>query len=80
MGPELPHSQFPGTTVVKFFKLCIRSLTEYSSCPVYHDCLPEYLSNNLEKTLLDLYARYRGGPGGEGPNSAEESKWVVKSG
>ena len=33
--------------LVKFYKSCIRSLIEYA-CPVFHDCLPVYLSRDLE--------------------------------
>lgn len=33
--------------LVQFFRTCIRPITEYA-CPVFHDGLPVYLSNELE--------------------------------
>ena len=35
-------------TVVLFYATCIRPLTEYL-CQVYHNSLPNYLSNDLEQ-------------------------------
>ena len=35
-------------TVIQFYRTCIRPLTEYA-CPVFHDSLPKYLSEELER-------------------------------
>ena len=44
---QLKRSQVGCKELVQFFKTCIRFLIEYAS-PVYHDSLPDYLSNDLE--------------------------------
>ena len=45
---QLKRSNVGSKELVQFFKSCIRSLLEYA-CPVFHDSLPVYLSNDLER-------------------------------
>ena len=45
---QLKRSKVGSRELVQFFVTCIRSLIEYA-CPVYHDGLPDYLSNDLER-------------------------------
>ena len=44
---QLKRSGLGTRELVQFFCTCIRSITEYA-CPVFHDGLPVYLSNELE--------------------------------
>ena len=44
---QLKRSGFGPRESVQFFRTCIRTITEYA-CPVFHDGLPVYLSNELE--------------------------------
>ena len=44
---QLKHSGLGTHELVQFFCTCIRPITEYA-CPVFHDGLPVYLSNELE--------------------------------
>ena len=44
---QLKRSGLCSHELVQFFRTCIRPITEYA-CPVFHDGLPVYLSNELE--------------------------------
>ena len=44
---QLKRSGLGTRELVQFFCTCIRPITEYA-CPVFHDGLPVYLSNELE--------------------------------
>ena len=44
---QLKRSGLGTRELVQFFCTCIRPITEYA-CPVFHDGLPMYLSNELE--------------------------------
>ena len=44
---QLKRSGLGTRQLVQFFCTCIRPITEYA-CPVFHDGLPVYLSNELE--------------------------------
>ena len=44
---QLKRSDLGPRELVQFFRPCIRPITEYA-CPVFHDGLPVYLSNELE--------------------------------
>ena len=44
---QLKRSDLGTRELVQFFCTCIRPITEYA-CPVFHDGLPVYLSNELE--------------------------------
>ena len=45
---QLKRSKVGSKELLQFFKSCIRFVMEYA-CPVFHDSLPEYLSNDLER-------------------------------
>ena len=44
---KLKRSSLGPRELVQFFRTCSRAITEYA-CPVFHDGLPLYLSNELE--------------------------------
>ena len=61
---QLKRSKVISKELLQFFKSCIRSVMEYA-CPVLHDSLPEYLSNDPERIqkramrIIYLSASYR---------------------
>ena len=44
---QLKRAGLGPNELVQFHRTCIRPITEYA-CPVFHDCLPVYLSQELE--------------------------------
>ena len=44
---QLKHEGLVPYELVQFYRNCIRPITE-CACPVFHDCLPVYLSHELE--------------------------------
>ena len=44
---QLKRSGLGTSELVQFFRTCVRPITEYA-CPVFHDSLPAYLSQDLE--------------------------------
>ena len=38
----------PAKDLITFYLTCVRPVAEYA-CPVFHDSLPQYLSQDLEK-------------------------------
>ena len=61
---QLKRSKVISKELLQFFKSCVRSVMEYA-CPVLHDSLPEYLSNDPERIqkramrIIYLSASYR---------------------
>ena len=45
---QLKRSGLGTQELIQFYRTCIRPLTEYA-CPVFHDSLPKYLSEELER-------------------------------
>ena len=45
---QLKRVKVPSKELVLFYTTCIRPVTEYA-CQVFHNCLPQYLSNEYEK-------------------------------
>ena len=45
---QLKHAKVNPKDMLLFYKTCIRPVLEYA-CPVFHNALPQYLSNNLER-------------------------------
>ena len=46
---QLKRTKIAEKDLVTFYTTCIRPVTEYA-CAVFHNALPKYLSNDLEKT------------------------------
>ena len=44
---QLKRSGLKPPELIQFYRTCIRPITEYA-CPVFHDCLPAYLSKDIE--------------------------------
>ena len=44
---QLKRSGLKPPELIQFYRTCIRPITEYAS-PVFHDCLPAYLSKDIE--------------------------------
>ena len=44
---QLKRARVPANDLLQFYLTCIRSVVEYA-CEVFHDSLPQYLSNDLE--------------------------------
>ena len=44
---QLKRSGLKPPELIQFYRACIRPITEYA-CPVFHDCLPAYLSKDIE--------------------------------
>ena len=45
---QLKRAKVPSNNLLLFYVTCIRPVTEYA-CQVFHDSLPQYLSDELEK-------------------------------
>ena len=45
---QLKRSGLKPPELIQFYRPCIRPITEYA-CPVFHDCLPAYLSKDIQK-------------------------------
>ena len=45
---QLKRAKVPSNDLLLFYITCIRPVTEYA-CQVFHDSLPQYLSDELEK-------------------------------
>ena len=45
---QLKRAKVPSNDLLLFYVTCIRPVTEYA-CQVFHDFLPQYLSDELEK-------------------------------
>ena len=44
---QLKRSGLKPPELIQFYRTCICPITEYA-CPVFHDCLPVYLSKDIE--------------------------------
>ena len=44
---QLKRSGIKPPELIQFYRTCIRPITEYAS-PVFHECLPAYLSKDIE--------------------------------
>ena len=44
---QLKRSGLKPPELIQFYRTCIRPITEYA-CPVFQDCLPAYLSKDIE--------------------------------
>ena len=47
LSVQLKHSGLKPPELIQFYRTCIRPISEYA-CPVFHDCLPAYLSKDIE--------------------------------
>ena len=45
---QLKRAKVPPKELLTFYTTCVRPITEYA-CPVFHNGLPQYLSNDLEQ-------------------------------
>jgi hypothetical protein len=45
---QLKRAAIPTKELLKFYTTCIRPIFEYA-CPVYHNSLPKYLSDDIER-------------------------------
>ena len=45
---QLKRKNIPSKELLTFYTTCVRPVAEYA-CPVFHNGLPQYLSNDLER-------------------------------